>query len=149
MELKPYRSEPTAARQDANSRDEKVVALFEPDILLPAQFLANHRRKTFLQPEKTLMLAVLDDAVRCFKDHADAQGGRRKKWFDDATEWLTAQDDDGVFSFENICDVLGMNAAYLRRGLLDWRTNKVSNDGGRLARYDRRNRLRAATSRLD
>jgi len=146
MELEPYRSKPTAARQDANSRDEKVAGLLEPDILLAAQFLANHRRKTFLQPEKTLMLAVLDDAVQCFKDHADAQSGRRKKLFEDAAEWLTAQDDDGVFSFENICDVLGMNAAYLRRGLLDWRINRVSNDARRLAGYDRRG-LRTATSR--
>jgi len=25
-----------------------------------------------------------------------------------------------VFSFENVCEVLGLNAAYLRQGLLLW-----------------------------
>lgn len=146
MELKSNNSKPTT-EPGSNSLDDRIVPLFEPDILSSTQFLANYRRKAILQPEKSLMLAILDDAVHCFKDHVAAQSGRGKRLFDEAAEWFLAWDDDGLFSFENICDVLGMNAAYLRQGLFRWRKNKIANDIGRLYRYDRRNRLRLATSR--
>ena len=146
MKLKPNNSKYTTERS-SNPLDERIVPLFEPDILSSTLFLASHGRKTFLQPEKALMLAILDDAVNCFKDHVVAQGGRGKRLFDEAAEWILASDDDGLFSFENICDVLGMNAAYLRQGLLRWRKNKIANDFGRLFRYERRNRLSLATSR--
>ena len=32
---------------------------------------------------------------------------------------------DWVFSFENICETLGFNPAYLRQGLLRWVANKL------------------------
>jgi hypothetical protein len=32
---------------------------------------------------------------------------------------------DGVVSFENICEVLGFNPAYVHQGLLRWMENKL------------------------
>ena len=43
--------------------EEKIISLFEPDMLLPALYLENFHRKTPVEPERRLMLAVLEDAI--------------------------------------------------------------------------------------
>lgn len=39
--------------------EERIASLFQPDALLGEQYLDNFRRKTPLEPEKSLVLAVL------------------------------------------------------------------------------------------
>jgi len=41
--------------------------------------------------------------------------------FDEAREWVSSNDRSWLFSFENICDTLEINADYVRRGLREWR----------------------------
>ena len=102
----------------------KITWLFEPDVLLPAQYFGNICTKTLEEPEKSLMLAVLDDAINCFQDNIMAQSRRRKRLFKDAEEWILKDDGDWVFSFENICEALGFDPEYVRRGLLQWKEKK-------------------------
>ena len=49
------------------SMEERVSSLFQPDTLLPDQYLDTYRRKVHLEPEKKLMLAILEDAIACFQ----------------------------------------------------------------------------------
>lgn len=105
--------------------EERLASLFQPDTLLSAQYFENFRRKTFLEPEKKLMLAVLEDAVRCFQDSIMARSGKRKKLFDEAEEWILEDNSDRVFSFESICEVLGFNPQYVRQGLLRSKERKL------------------------
>jgi hypothetical protein len=108
------------------STDARIVSLFEPDALVPAQYFEQLRRKTIWEPEKRLMLAVFEDAVNCFQDNLWEQSGKRKKSFDEVEEWILAKDGDWIFSFENICEVLGFNPDYVRQGLLRWKEQKLS-----------------------
>ena len=39
--------------------DDRSPSLFEQDTLLSTQYFGNQRRKTLLEPEKRLMLAIL------------------------------------------------------------------------------------------
>ena len=71
--------------------DENIVSLFEPDTLVSAQYFENLRRKT-LEPEKRLMLAVLEDAINCFQDNVLAQSGKRKRLFEEETRLVGAPD---------------------------------------------------------
>ena len=100
-------------------------ALFQPDSLLSTHYFETLRRKTILEPEKRLMLAILEDAVNCFQDNLLAQNVRRRRLFEQAEEWIVEVDGDWVFSFENICEVLGFNPAYVHQGLLRWMENKL------------------------
>ena len=59
--------------------EEKIISLFKPDMLLPALYLENFRRKTPVEPERRLMLAVLEDAINCFQANLVAQSKRGKK----------------------------------------------------------------------
>lgn len=105
--------------------DERIGALFQPDSLLSTHYFETLRRKTVLEPEKRLMLAILEDAIHCFQDNLLAQNVRSRRLFDEAEEWIVETDVDWIFSFENLCEALGFNPAYVRQGLLRWMENKL------------------------
>jgi hypothetical protein len=95
---------------------EKLFGLFEPDVLLPVQYFDLLRRKAPLDPERRLMWAVLEDAVDCYRKNVG--GAKPKRDFDEVESWILDPDGDWFFSFENICATLGIDADYLRCGLL-------------------------------
>ena len=100
---------------------DRLAGLFEPDVLLPAQFFAAFRREGGLERERLLMLAVLEDAIDCYQKYAHARDPRGRQMYEEAREWVTSGDRVWLFSFENICDTLEINAEYVRRGLKEWR----------------------------
>jgi hypothetical protein len=102
------------------------AGLFEPDILLPNQYFAAFRRGRVVEGERRLMLAVLEDAVDSYRKHALACDPREQASFLEAREWFLSTDRSWLFAFENICDVLEMNADYLRSGLDRWRHRLAS-----------------------
>ena len=104
--------------------EEKIASLFQPDTLLSDQYFENLRRKTFFEPEKRLMLAVLEDAIRYYQDNWFSRNSKRKRIFDETEEWIVTPDSDWVFSFDHVCETLGLSPAYLRRGLLRWKQRK-------------------------
>lgn len=108
------------------SVEEKVASLFQPDTLLPAQYFETFRRKTHLEPEKRLMLAVLEDAIACFQKYIFARDSKGKAMFRDAVEWVLEEESDWLFSFESICEVLGFNPEYVRQGLMHWKERRLA-----------------------
>ena len=109
--------------------DERALAIFQPDILIEPQYQSTFRRRYHLGPERVLMLAVLQDAVTCFQDHVAATCKRTQAMHRDAEEWIMSNDQSYLFSFENVCEALGYEAAYLRRGLLRWKEEAVGSSG--------------------
>lgn len=115
---------PYVAAQLDLALDERLTSLCQPDTIVSAQYFETLRRKALLEPEKRLMLAILEDAVNCFQDNLLAQGGRAQRLFEEAEEWILEEDGDWLFSFANICEVLGLNRRYVRQGLLRWKGRK-------------------------
>jgi hypothetical protein len=106
--------------------EDKIASLFQPDVLLTEQYSDNFRRKTPLEPEKALLLAVLDDAVRCFQDNLLSQNKKKQLLFDEARDWLFSDDSSWVFSFVSICALLGLDPDYIRRGLRRWQERALN-----------------------
>jgi hypothetical protein len=100
--------------------------LLQPDTLLPSQYFAILRRKGAHEPERRLVVAVLEDAVECFQKHIRARDIKARQLFRDAEEWIRSQDRSWPFSFENVCDLLQINPEYLRRGLMAWRDRQLN-----------------------
>ena len=88
------------------------------DPLLSISFFEVHSEKSHLQPEKVLMLAILQDAVTCIQRYASSKG-IRARYFRETIEWIGKDDDDWLFSFNNICDALEIDTASLRLALLN------------------------------
>jgi hypothetical protein len=106
--------------------DEKLASLFQPDTLLSAQYFDNLRRRALVEPEKRLVLAILEDAINCFQDNLFARTSKKKKLFREAEEWIVEDSGDWIFSFDNVCEILGFNPEYLRQGLLRWKEKKLA-----------------------
>ena len=93
--------------------------LFEPDTILPTQFYSIFKNSQYREPERRLMVAILEDAVSCLSTDLHRCNPRQRKQYEEAKAWVAADDEsEWIFSFKNICEVLGMNPNYLRRGLI-------------------------------
>ena len=101
--------------------EERVLSIFQPDILIENQYQSTYRRRFHLDPERVLMLAVLQDAVVCFQDNVKATCKRKQMMHLDAAEWIAHEDHSYPFSFDNVCEALGYDADYMRQGLLRWK----------------------------
>ena len=125
MAAKAYNSKSTV-QPSSIEVEEKISSLFEPDTSLAAHYFDALRRKTILEPEKRLLLAVLKDAIDCYQINVLAQSGKRQQLFRKTEEWIMERDSDRVFSFVNICELLQLHPEYLRRGLLRWKDKKLA-----------------------
>ena len=141
---------------ESSSRAVRVVysnSLIEPDALSAHQYGRVFRQKAHFEPEERLMFAILTDAIECFQKFFAAKSRRGQSLFREAEAWIISRDGSGLFSFEHICDVLNINASYLRLGLMQWRiTHEPSKGSKRLReplRYHYRMRSRAAEQARD
>lgn len=129
-----------------SSFEDKIGALLHSDPLLPAQYLESFQRQTYLQPEKDLMLAVLEDGITCYQKYLSARDRKGQALFREAEQWIFGDaEGDGLFSFKTICDFLGINPDYIRGVLLRWRQEAASRSrrAGRSNRLSRK-RMRSA-----
>ena len=104
---------------------EKAASLFQPDILLVAQYLDNIQPKSNLIPENSLMLAVLEDDLCCFQKYCFASDEKDKAIIEGAEAWSMDENVLWSFYFRSICDYLGIDAGYLRSGIFPWEGQPV------------------------
>src|SRR5262245_34786971 len=87
-------------------------SLLVPEQVLPAQ-VAHPRRDSLICGERALMLAVLEDAIRCLETRRS-----RGRLAAEAERWIRADDPRWPFSFVNVCGNLDIDASRLRAALL-------------------------------
>ena len=100
-----------------------------PDTVLPAQLVDAPLGGARIQPEKRLQVAVLADAVVSFRRWADVDEPRARRLFAEVEAWFASDDAAGPFAFVTICQSLGFDPAYIRRGLRRSQTGRVENYG--------------------
>jgi hypothetical protein len=82
-------------------------------------------KKNIREGEERLMLAVLDSAVEDFQKYVLARHTSGKKLFQQAEEWFFDKDSEGLFSFESICETLGLHPGPIRKGLTVWKEARL------------------------
>ena len=98
--------------------DDFLARILEPDIFLPSQFYGAGGLSRQLEGEKRLMIAILKDAVECLEKYRGARSSSGRSNYDNAIEWVEDTSTDWLYSFTNICDLLGFDPAYMRDTLL-------------------------------
>jgi len=93
----------------------------QSDASLPAQYWDTVARKDQLEPEKKLLLAVLENAIRTYRQYVFTPS----RLLHEVEEWLFSENRDHPFSFETICDALGLNTECVRRGILRSQSNRA------------------------
>jgi hypothetical protein len=108
------------------SFDRRAVSLFQPDALAAHQYLQTVRKRDRLVPEEELMLAVLEDALFCFRKYLFARDKKGKAIFRETADWIIEEDSDWIFSFENICEFLRLSPSCIRAALLRCKEQKLA-----------------------
>ena len=116
-------------------RHTLLETIFQPDVITHDQFFGERRETSANPAVRRLMYAVLEDAVRTFQSNAHLRGGPRYRLYREAEMWLLDARADGIFSCESVCAALGIDAAFLRRGIREWRRRERAGEKqGRLTR---------------
>ena len=116
--------------------------------VLPIQFLDRTFHGAALQPEKRLQLAVLTDAAATYARSAPSAADTDQTVFVEVEEWFASESAEGPFSFVGICDSLGFDPAYIRRGLRMAGLQLVGPTGRRVARRITGSRTRVRGPRI-
>jgi hypothetical protein len=82
-------------------------------------------KKTLREGEEGLMLAVLENAVEYFQKYVLARKPSGKQLFREAEEWFLDKDGEALYSFESICETLGLHPDHIRKGLMVWKEAKL------------------------
>ena len=107
------------------------------DVILPAQFfsaLVDPRS----EPERRLMVAVLEEAISAVLSGASASGEERRPAAREAERWFASDSRAWPFAFCTLCDVLGLEVERVRLVIAAWRDRQ---------RNFRRPRLQAGRGR--
>jgi hypothetical protein len=101
----------------ARRLDENVVHdLIASEIVLPAQYwdeVIDPRS----EPEKRLMVAVLEEAVTTLLNHSRCPSELDREVAAEARRWIASNDRSGPFTFATICDVLELEASRVRQAI--------------------------------
>src|SRR5437867_3487104 len=88
--------------------------------LLPTQYIQQAGAR-LVEPRKRLMMAVLMSAVSDCQQRMEARAGAgsssARRAILEAHAYVASTDRSWPFSFENLCEAVGLNAAWLRRRL--------------------------------
>jgi hypothetical protein len=107
-----------ARPQGRGERTSREASPFGPDVILPAQFYERGPTVDHASGEKALMLAVLEDGIRCFQEHLRNPRVRPRLLARQAERWIRSKDWEWPFSFNNVCESLELNPECLRAKLL-------------------------------
>ena len=83
-------------------------------------------KSNYREPEKILLIAVLEDALLMLYKHRFTKSFKNKKIFRETLEWINSVDGEYTISFSLICSVLDLDEDYLRKGILRYLERKAS-----------------------
>jgi len=121
-----------AVDEPAVNWSDSAWAPLRPGVLLPTQLPLTPG--TSISGERRLMMAILKDAIACYLTNPGKRNKRAQRLFREAECWLFVRNSYWTFSFEGVCDALGLNAQCLRRGVLRLREqqqDRVPSPGAR------------------
>ncbi len=111
--------------------------LLQPDVILPDQYFDTFRRQSIgKRGECQLMAAVLHDAIYCYQKNLFAKNNYGQRLFREAEEWMMSKQKE-TFSFEHICETLGLDPVCLRRGLRLWQERRRREESERRTQRQR------------
>ncbi|HLH77540.1 MAG TPA: hypothetical protein VKV28_12095 [Candidatus Binataceae bacterium] len=111
-------NEELVTREAVARLDELLPVNFEGGIVLPEQYYDLYGRGTCSNDgEHRLAFAVLADAVACYLKYREARSRKARLRFDEVAYWMRSPSRQGIYSYLNLCDLLGIEGRQLLRAL--------------------------------
>ena len=101
--------------------EEKLFSSLRSEAGIAEEYFERLQGREYQEPEKALLFAVLEDAIGCYQKYCSAHDRAGRERFRNAEHWIMEETDDRLFSFINVCELLGLNPRYLRQGLQQWK----------------------------
>lgn len=70
-------------------------------------------------PVRALLEALLFDGVQTYLNHVFSESEASVKKSEEAYRWVHESDESYIFSFNNVCEALGIDSDFLRLGLIN------------------------------
>lgn len=80
-------------------------------------------------PERGLLSALLFDGVQAYIHYSLSATRKERSRYAEAFNWITDTGLEYAFSFNNVCEALGLNPDYLRLGLANASTSLLVEAG--------------------
>jgi hypothetical protein len=99
----------------------QLEGFWRQEHLLPDQFFTPaHESYRVWTGERLLMLAVLQEAVHTYLRYCSSATRRGRRLFAETRTWFLSRERHYLYTFENVCEYLGLDPGYIRRGLAKW-----------------------------
>jgi len=120
---------PTVSTKEETLKEFKkhLSKLNEIDAIHPTQYYLANRSMRLASGEKKLMLAILKDAIKCFRRNVTGKSVHSQKIFSETEEWFYDEDTNYLYSFLNICAWLGVDFKLIRLKLSEMKQESVIN----------------------
>lgn len=100
---------------------DAMETLISGDAIAGSQYYDSRKAQDENAPLRRLMLAVLGDALDCLRVGVSSEPSvAQRKAADEAAEWVRDTAHENLFSFNNVCETLGIHPAALRESLTSW-----------------------------
>jgi len=94
--------------------------LLGSEIVLPVQFWSAPFGDGRGEPERRLMLAVLENAMLTLHHSSVRRTAQARRMATEIRSWMASNSRQHPFAFAAICDVLGIDVSYLRGMIARW-----------------------------
>lgn len=103
----------THARGWENMGYASFDSITQPECMLPAQFFAR-RTSARVEGEMRLLIAVVEDAINTYARCMTPRNHRQREELREVEAWFEGHGQSGLFAFENVCELLGVDSGRLR-----------------------------------
>jgi hypothetical protein len=103
--------------ESTEGMDDTLSGAFAPAIILPAQYYRTLSNRNYMDGERKLMFAVLEDGIRCYLKNRHARSRRGRILFYEVRDWMKPDRDNGPFCFDLLCHEFGMEGSRVRNAL--------------------------------
>lgn len=87
------------------------------ETISPAQYADLIHRPNTLPPEQRMMLAILEDALRCLLSKKTVTTTQAERYRLEAEHWIFDADPGATLSFVSVCQSLNIDPTYIRNQL--------------------------------
>ena len=96
-----------------------------PKLIRSRPFRGKRRRDVQTEPLRSLIAAILCEAVNRFQRNLFRTSLYSRCEFVEAEFWLFKDQSKALFSFNNVCDFLSVDPRHIRGQLCDWRRDQL------------------------
>jgi len=121
--------------RQTSAMEDKLPALFEPNIILPEQYFTRLQRGSSWTGEQRLMAAILEDAVAVCRKLEVPKSSKARHVLRETLRWLRSNDRSWTFSFLRICETLDLEPTAIRHGIRVMRGEEMP-EPARISRVD-------------